>query len=152
MNAIEVLHRNTSGGEYEQQEKFDRLLKEVMSSLPAELHGDLKRSIYDRLRFANEYTLGKRMKSIQDSIPPPMQGSLGIGSTKFWTRVVDTRNFLTHYTASKNSNPYEERHYPFVVYILRRLLSFLLLQAAGMPQKTIHDGLSRSSRGWILDA
>ncbi|MGH9461952.1 MAG: HEPN domain-containing protein [Vicinamibacteria bacterium] len=153
MSAIEFLHRSTAGGEYlENSEEFDSVFQGILSSLPKGLDTGLRRSIEDRLRYANEYVLRKRMDTIRDSLVPSVQGMLGIGSKNFWKRVVDTRNFLTHYSEGKHIHPYEDRHFPFVVYILRRLLSLLLLRSLGIPDKTIEEGLKRSSSHWYLDA
>ena len=91
VHGIESLHRRSS---YETQmpaEEFNSLLDSILQSTPK----TRRRWVRERLRYANELSLRSRIKQMV----APFSDLFGTESSRatFISRVVSTRNYLTHY-------------------------------------------------------
>lgn len=89
---LETYHRRTSTETLMKQEIFDTLVDEIIKGCPVDHVEWLK----GRLVHGNEINLGKRLKKIIE----PFKKHLGSASdrSKFLRKIVDTRNYLTHYS------------------------------------------------------
>lgn len=88
---IETLHRRNSNDTLMSEDEFNNLVDLISKACPSDkidwLHGKLK--------YANELVLRQRIKQMIE----PFQRFFGCGSERksFIGKVIDTRNFLTHY-------------------------------------------------------
>ncbi len=91
---LETYHRRTSSETLMDKESYETLVSEVLEGCPAEHLEWLK----GRLMHGNEINLGKRIKKIIE----PFKGHLGTSGerSKLLRKIVDTRNYLTHYSES----------------------------------------------------
>ncbi|MFI8430693.1 HEPN domain-containing protein [Pseudomonas sp. NPDC078863] len=89
---LETYHRRTSTETLMKPETFDSLVEEIIKGCP-ENHVEWLKG---RLAHGNEINLGKRLKKIIE----PFKQHLGSSSdrSKFLRKIVDTRNYLTHYS------------------------------------------------------
>lgn len=91
---LETYHRRTSDEQLMDSSEFDSLVSTISESCPAE-HVEWLRG---RLMHGNEINLGKRLKRIIE----PFKDKLGSCKerNKLLRKIVDTRNYLTHYDES----------------------------------------------------
>ncbi len=91
---LETYHRRTSDEKAMEQEKFENLISSIVEKCPDE-H---KNWLQGRLMYGNEINLGKRIKRIIE----PFKDHLGNSTErcKLLRKIVDTRNYLTHYNES----------------------------------------------------
>ncbi|MDR0189779.1 hypothetical protein RCO22_12590 [Pseudomonas yamanorum] len=89
---LETYHRRTSTETLMHTSSYEALIIKIMESCPKE-HSEW---LNGRLAHGNEINLGKRLKSIID----PFKAHLGTSKKrgKILRNIVDTRNYLTHYS------------------------------------------------------
>jgi len=89
---LETYHRRTSSETLMDKESYDSLISEVLKGCPEEHIDWLK----GRLMHGNEINLGNRIKKIIE----PFKDHLGTSKerSKLLRKIVDTRNYLTHYS------------------------------------------------------
>ncbi|RJG36914.1 HEPN domain-containing protein [Motilimonas pumila] len=95
---LETYHRRTSGEKLMDSSEFDSLVSTISKSCPEE-HAEW---LSGRLMHGNEINLGKRLKRIIE----PFKDMLGNSKerSKLLRKIVDTRNYLTHYSESLKNN------------------------------------------------
>lgn len=95
---LETYHRRTSIETLMDSDAFESLVAEILKTCP-EKHIDW---LQGRLRHGNEINLGKRLKKIIE----PFKNHLGASSerAKMLRKIVDTRNYLTHYSENLKEN------------------------------------------------
>jgi len=103
--AIETYHRRKYGGKYQSDEVYlHDLYKRFLDVIPPNLDKSFRRSLEEgKLKYANEYSLRKRLKGIISEIRSNLPiGFLAEKNKKrldiFIEKVHKTRNYLTHYT------------------------------------------------------
>lgn len=89
---LETYHRRNSDEKLMNEEEFESLVESVKKNCPEENINWLE----DRLIHGNEINLGKRLKRIIE----PFKDHLGSSKerSKLLRKIVDTRNYLTHYS------------------------------------------------------
>jgi hypothetical protein len=101
-HGIEAFHRVFVGGKYSDDESHQRdLLPRLLAALPSDIDSDYRRSLKNKFRFVNEYSLRKRVadvgmmfESILHDLIPDVRA--------FATNVADERNRLSHPDASSS--------------------------------------------------
>lgn len=148
--ATETYHRRTRGGKYQDDETYlDGLYKQLVSSIPNDVASDFRRSLVEgKLRYANEYSLRKRMGELlrehRPSLPdgfPHTDAEMKI----FVERATDTRNYLTHYDDTIKSKVPKRVGLVVLEYQLRLLLEIYLLSEIGLEAGKIKE-LAQKSR------
>ena len=91
---LETYHRRTSSETLMDKDSYESLVSEVLKKCPEEHLKWLK----GRLMHGNEINLGKRLKKIIE----PFKDHLGTSRERgrLLRKIVDTRNYLTHYSES----------------------------------------------------
>lgn len=91
---LETYHRNTSSEKLMDDKIFDDLVKELTELCPTE-H---RKWLSGRLKYGNEISLNRRIKQIME----PYKEVFGTGKERkrIIRKIVDTRNYLTHYNES----------------------------------------------------
>lgn len=95
---LETYHRRTSYEKFMEQSEYDSLVESILQNCPVE-HVDWLKG---RLMYGNEINLGKRFKAIIN----PFKDRLGNSKerNKLLRKIIDTRNYLTHYNESLIGN------------------------------------------------
>lgn len=129
--ALETYHRRTNpDARYLPEREYAEVrYPEVVSSLPSSLTGPLREKLKSTLKYANEWSLRKRLKELVGAVP--ITGIAG-DDPAFVERVVDTRNYLTHYTEELERKALRGSELMETVEEMRRLLAFLLLRELGL--------------------
>lgn len=92
VQALETYHRRTSNDVLMDEENFEKLVESLVDVCPQEQQDWLK----GRLTFGNELSLAKRLKKVFD--PYKAQFGTNPKRKKLIRSIVDTRNYLTHYS------------------------------------------------------
>ena len=89
---IETLHRRNSQETQMPEDEFNNLVTKILEAIPDEKQ---KNWIEEKLKYANELSLRKRMKQMIE----PFKDLFGNAKERnsFIRKVVDTRNYFTHY-------------------------------------------------------
>lgn len=95
---LETYHRRTSVETLMEPKAFEVMVEKILNGCPEEHIDWLK----GRLVHGNEINLGKRLKKIIE----PFKEHLGAGGerSKMLRKIVDTRNYLTHYNEDLKEN------------------------------------------------
>ncbi|PKF56418.1 hypothetical protein CW748_10725 [Alteromonadales bacterium alter-6D02] len=95
---LETYHRRTSEEKLMDSSEFDSLVSTISENCPEE-HAEW---LSGRLMHGNEINLGKRLKRIIE----PFKDKLGNSKerSKLLRTIVDTRNYLTHYSENLKNN------------------------------------------------
>ena len=98
VQGIETLHRRNSQEVQMLEKEFSNLKDEILKAIS----DDNKKSwIEEKLRYANELSLRKRLKQMLESFKDLFGNSKRRNA--FIGKVVDTRNYFTHYDSSLES-------------------------------------------------
>src|SRR5690606_33865056 len=106
--AFETYHRRMYGGEYMSQNQFEIVRQTVTQAIPKGLASDHRDSLKNRIKFGYQYSLRKRIKLILTEVLNPYKDIVIriVGDySEFNKKLVDTRNYLTHYTSEPDQLP-----------------------------------------------
>ena len=97
IQAIEAYYRSLPDGLYMEKEEFDLACNKVISAIPTEISGDHRKSLTNRLRYGNEYSMRKRLIELFNRLPHQLSQRISADDPQtFVDRVVNTRNYFTH--------------------------------------------------------
>lgn len=147
--AIETYHRRQIGGKYQTDVEYqNNLYQRFVDVIPPDLDKAFKQSLREgKLRFANEYSLRKRLREIMDKVSSYMH--FGFIASKdsvreFIDNVCDTRNYLTHYDPELKLKTAEGADLVRLAQRLKAILGICLLEEMALPSETIKDIVSRN--------
>lgn len=128
--AVETYHRRTSDETDLPQEQHDRRMQEILNG-----QSDHRDWLEQRLQFSNELSLRRRVKTLTRRY----KNVLGdyISPKSFADRVVNTRNYLTHYTREMEGRSAKGIQLVDLVFKLRTLLEACLLSELGLADDQI---------------
>jgi hypothetical protein len=152
--AAESYHRSLGSGLYTAQATYDGAIQEFLTHMPASILGDHRQSLKNRLKYGNEYSLRKRLTELFDRIPANAQIRIGGDVPKFVAKVVDTRNYYTHYDLGSQANAFEAMPAYIAAERLRILVVANLLHDIGIKDENLLSVLERSQdfQHWMSQA
>jgi hypothetical protein len=132
-HVLEAYHRIKNDETYMQPEKYEELLGVIIQAIPQE-H---KEYIRQRLQYGNELMLRKRFKQMYDLLPVKIQERIG-ERKNFCDKIVNTRNYLTHY--DKNIKSLALSYGEMIQYeaMMITICKTLFLLEAGINSETIN--------------
>jgi hypothetical protein len=153
--AIETYHRRVFGGKYQSDKEYQSdIFMRLVAALPKVTDKDFLRSLKNRIHYGNEYSFRTRVREVVESVKEELPFAF-VQSSKdrqtFITKVVDTRNYWTHYStelADKASQSAEERLR--LTTSLQLLLEVRFLKELGFDSPTIKNLIQRSDRYKLL--
>lgn len=142
--SLESYHRSLGTGLYMDQEAYDTLIDTVYKCIPKEIQGDHRMSLKNRLRFGNEHSLRKRLAEMFSRLPDDVRQVIAVDSSKFINKIVETRNYYTHYDKLSEEKCLKGRGLLVATELLNALLSANLLLDLGIPPASLLKFLRRS--------
>jgi hypothetical protein len=150
VQAVESYHRRVWGGKYMSDDDFlSELYPKLVQAIPADLDPGFTQSLRrGKLRYANEYSLRKRLKDLARHLAGFLQFGFLVNTIvrdAFIERVCDTRNYLTHYDpelVEKAATTGKEQYQLFEK--LRAMLDALLLEQIGFEPGQIHEMIKKN--------
>lgn len=113
--------------------EFDELIRDLIENFPEEKRGWLE----GKLMFANELVLRKRIKKLIE----PFNDFFGNKGSrkKLINRIVDTRNYLTHYDQRLEPKAAKGRDLQILCQKMAILFQLHFLQLVGFSQEDINS-------------
>jgi hypothetical protein len=142
--AAESYHRSLESGLYMNQVDYDAAIQILTSHIPPIIQGDHRQSLKNRLRYGNEYSLRKRLSEMLKRIPSNAATRIAGDIPQFISKVVDTRNYFTHYDHTARSNALDGKNIVIAAERLRFLIVANLLHDLGIPAAKLLPILERS--------
>jgi hypothetical protein len=149
--AAESYHRTLGTGAYMKQEEYDAAIAQFASHMPAAIQDEHRQSLRNRLKYGNEYSLRKRLADMLNRIPHNARERISCDASKFVARVVDTRNYFTHYDHASKQEALDGKDALVAAERLRILVVANLLHDLGIKDETLLSVLERSAefRHWL---
>ena len=140
---IETLHRYENKNEtYIDESKYGELKECLMIACPEEHKDWLK----GKLEHGNELSLRKRIKQMIT----PFNTFFGNNQKRLIQKIIDTRNYLTHYSERLEQSKVDKGELWKVCMKLEHLFQLHLLRLIGMTDGQIEDLISKNER-FLLD-
>lgn len=138
VRALEVYHRRTRDGLYMAEDEYRNQVYEALSAaIPSDLPPGLREALKSRLKFGNEHSLSKRLTDLMDSLPSELRGLVSNDPAVFIRNVVDTRNYLTHFTQELQDRQFRDVELVNANRNLRLLLTILMFRELGFEDGVI---------------
>ena len=133
VRGIEVLHRKYSQDTEMSEEEFRDMVSAILKNIP----NDKQEWIERKLKYANELSLRKRMKEMLK----PFQHLYGDKTKRifFINKVVNTRNYLTHFDDSLTKDVAKEEELLALCTKLEALFQLRFLEMIGMDSAFIDN-------------
>jgi|GEM_PF-6978171 len=144
VQAAESYHRSLGTGVYMDQAAYDTAIQDFVKHIPADIRGDHEASLRNRLKYGNEYALRKRLNELFARLPGDVQAAIATDVTKFIAKVVDTRNYYTHYDRASQFNTFEPKSSYIAAERLRILVTANLLHDLGIKHEELLMVLQRN--------
>lgn len=145
IQAIESYHRCIYGGKYLSNEEYKSVYNALVNAIPKGIGNDLKDRLKVYLRYGNEFSLRKRLKEIFDKYQEILDGFIE-NKKCFIEKVVDTRNYLTHYDKELKERAAKEKDLYRLTQKLKICLEICLLTELGFSSEKIKALFSRNRR------
>jgi hypothetical protein len=141
IQAVESFHRDMRKGEYLSQEAFEEIRVTVTNAIPKEIADDFRQSLKSRIRYGYEYSLRTRLRHLFEELEAPTVLLMTQNVNDLRNRLVDTRNYFTHYAAELKKVAFDGDSLQYANYKLRVLLVILLLKEVGLDEAVIRDAI-----------
>jgi hypothetical protein len=146
--ALETYSRAVHDALYLPSAEYEKVSVALNSAIPSDTPQDLKVSLKSRIRFGNEYSLRKRLMMIMNSLEEKTTKLICDDTARFIARIVDTRNYLTHYTEELREKAVKNNDLQFANYRMQLLLTILLCKEMGVNETSIRSVLMSNSK-WL---
>lgn len=135
---LETYHRRTSKMKLMDEDAFEKLTSALIEQCPEEDREWLS----GRLRYGNEVSLSRRIKSIIE----PFKELLGTSKerNKLIRAIVDTRNYLTHYDQSLETVAVKGKELYMLCLKMEAIFQLHLLQILGFTQSEVKSVFENS--------
>lgn len=143
--ALEVLHRRTTGGRYLDAEAYGEFKARLVEAIPGELDRDLHNIFRQKLEFLNEYSLRKRLQDLIRQSGDTIEFLIP-DSRRFILLLTDTRNYQTHYNPDLAGRAATGYALYWLVEQARFLLEVRLLFELGFTPEQIRLLVARNKR------
>ncbi|MCU1267845.1 MAG: hypothetical protein JWM21_4163 [Acidobacteria bacterium] len=141
IQAIESFHRDMRKGEYLSQEAFEQIRATLTKTIPKEIANDFRESLKSKIRYGYEYSLRTRLRRLFDELEVQTVQLMTQNVNDLRNRIVDTRNYFTHYTAELKKVAFDGENLDYANFKLRVLLIILLLKEVGLSEAVIRDAI-----------
>ena len=142
--AAESYHRSLGDGFYMDEDDYKTAIKPFLSQMPTVIQGGHRQSLKNRLKYGNELSLRKRLTEMLKRIPENVRSRIAVDVSKFVGRVVDTRNYFTHYDHTSEQNALNGKDALVACERLRILVVANLLQDLGIKDEMLLSALERN--------
>ncbi len=136
LQALEALHRRSIGGAYLSVDEYEDIREHLVSSIPSNIADDHKAALKSKIKYGYEYSLRKRLGQLLEQLPKEALHVItdGESSSGFLGRVVDTRNYLTHYDESLKAESMPPQDMVKANHSLTLFLMLLIFREIQLPE------------------
>ncbi|MTW86474.1 hypothetical protein F3157_12500 [Virgibacillus dakarensis] len=146
---LEVYHRSQGYGKLFSDEEKDNYLYIVNEAIDKLVPSEIKDEINKKLKHFNEYSLLKRLKDIVDNLNDDTLSYLfkSKGKAKsFMSKVVDTRNYLTHYEEKGKGRRFKGIELYHATNLLKVLSGIQLFKELGLEEKVVLNAIKNNHK------
>jgi hypothetical protein len=144
--AIESYHRRLYGGEYMLCDDYKDVYDTLMDAIPDYVGNDHKQSLRGRIRYGNEFSFRTRLKKIFENLGENVTSTLIADKNSFINKVVNMRNYLTHYDKSLEDKVNKDEDLHLLTIKLKFIMEVCFLLELGIPSNKIEEFISRDRR------
>lgn len=146
VQALEAFHRRTTGVTHDIPRPAHELrLKSILDTAP----GDHRVWLGEALAYSNEPRLRRRLNDLIEPFPFLLK-YMNVEQKAFVNKIVDTRNYLTHFNEALHDKAARGRELTFFPDKLSALFKCCMLRELGMPVQDIQNLVSRNSNLMML--
>jgi hypothetical protein len=139
--AFESIHRGLFGGEYVPRKHYlEGMYRDFLNAIPPDTDEDFRESLRTRLKYHNEYSLRKRIKSC---ILAEQRLFPGLDGDGFAARVTDTRNFYAHRTPELQEGALAGSELYQATVELNRIIRVMILRAIGFSDPELESNMKQ---------
>lgn len=146
IQAIETYHSRICDKKYIPSEICNAVRDKLIEAIPnysIPEYSDFKTSLIARLNFINEYSLRKRLKSLLSDVNEVFHFFIE-NPNEFIDKVVDTRNYLTHYSMSAESSAVRGKDLFYLTEKVKILVEIILMRELGFSCDEINGIIHRN--------
>lgn len=136
LQALEALHRRSVGGVYLPVDKYEEIRKHLVANIPDSVTRDHRAALQSRIKYGYEYSLRNRLLQLSKLLSHEAMDAVTDGEVlaRFIGRIVDTRNYLTHYDESLKAESMSPRDMMEGNHSLTLFLTLLILREIQVPE------------------
>jgi len=143
IQAIEAYHRRKFEGKYLSNDDYEPIYEKFINELAIE--PSFKEALKSKLKYGNEYSLRKRLKDLFEKYKEVVDDFIE-NKDIFINRVVDTRNYLTHYDKNLREKAVDGEQLYYVIQQLKIVIVICLLSELGFNFKEIKNLLAKNRK------
>jgi len=145
IQGIESFHQRTHRGEYLSDKDYKDVYDALVNAIPDKVKKDFRDSLKDKLKYANKFSLRKRLKDIFDEYQEILDEFIE-NTNGFINKVVVTRNYLVHYDQELEGKAAKGEELYRLTQKLGVVLETCLLAELGFNLNEIKDLFSKNRR------
>ncbi len=142
--AFEAYFRLTKDTLYISKDRYEELTDKLMSCYPSESNHALKQKINSTIKYANEYSLRKKLKVFIGSFESKTLEYFGIEASTFVDTTVSNRNYYTHYDKDLKEDALKGVELLKREIKLKYLLLIYLFKDLGCSEELVLNGIKES--------
>ena len=127
LQAIESYQRLKKINKYMSDHAYEPIKNKLINAIPDTVTSNHREALKNRIKYGHEYSLNKRLDMILSSIPNNLEKKITNNDKSFVTKVVKTRNYLTHRDDSDRLNILDTKGILWASEKLKMLLLILFL-------------------------
>jgi ApeA N-terminal domain 1 len=143
IQALEVFHRRTTEGPLMTKTEFQELRKRLTDAIPSDVAPKMAEKLKSLYNFANEPSLIQRLETILTTVNADFGETVQGFSDRFARKVVDTRNYNTHFTAKLEAKSMNGGELWWASRRIVMLLTYLFLKNIGIKAPAFREALER---------
>ncbi|HEV2969851.1 MAG TPA: HEPN domain-containing protein [Pirellulales bacterium] len=152
--SVEAFSMAMGQAHYMEPAEYEQIKDSLAALIPKDADSDFRKSMLKRLKFGNEFSFRKRIKTLVRSLSEDGRAIVCKRLVDFADGVVATRNYLTHYSDDPDTKPLEPKDCFWACHKLLMLMRILLLKYIGVDEANIvvrlknHPWLSQQIALW----
>lgn len=144
VQSLESLHRSLHGDTYISDSEYKQAAKILKNSIPQILPNELKDNLKAMICHGHRMSQTSRLKEILSKIPIEIREALVSDIGLFISKVVKTRNYLTHLDKRAERHALSAHELPFANAGLKVIFLTSLYQLLDIPSNLIFERVSNS--------
>lgn len=143
IQALEVFHRRNSPGPIISDEEHAALQKALIAAIPEGTSRPMREKLKGVLSFSNELSLRQRLRALLKEVEEQFGEAPAGYDKEFISRLVDTRNYYTHYSPELEGKILEGADMHYAIRRIILLLIALLLMRIGIPPIIVREAIGK---------
>lgn len=143
IQALEVFHRRSYSGTVMAEAEHAALQKVLIAAIPDGTPAAMRDKLSGLLSFSNEPSLGQRLRAMLKDLRAQLEEEPAGYDKVFVRRLVDTRNYYTHYSPDLVGKTLEGADMHYAIRRIVLLLIVLLLLRIGLPRESVRAAIDK---------